>query len=59
MMPSSSYKKKVKENDKFSESVKTSRNVVQSEESEYDTSSEEEEEIKFHFKPHITFQTKR
>jgi hypothetical protein len=32
---------------------------VQTEESEYDVSSEEEEEIKFHFKPHTTFQTKR
>jgi hypothetical protein len=51
--------KEDKKKDKPSELVKTSRNAVQTEESEYDVSLEEEEEIMFHFKSHITFQTKK
>jgi hypothetical protein len=52
--------KEDKKKDKPSEPVKTSRNAVQTEESEYDVSSEEEEEeIMFHFKSHTMFQTKK
>jgi hypothetical protein len=51
--------KEGKEKGKPSEPVKILRNNVPTEGSEYDTSSEKEKEIKFHFKPQITLQTKR
>jgi hypothetical protein len=51
--------KEGKEKGKSSEPVKTLRNVAPTEGSKYDASSEEGEEIKFHFKPQTTLQTKR